>query len=94
MDDDSPDMSILIQLLAIRNGVAEGLRMLTMFDKEYQKLWKPLEVRVTFGSVSTVHSQFQDPQDIQVHTPPRIPVLCLRCSVFILPPSVARKYPF
>ena len=66
LDDESPDMSILIQLLAVRNGVAEGLRMLTMFDKEYQKLWKPLEVKVTFGSVSTVHSQFQDPQDIQV----------------------------
>ena len=59
-------MSTLIQLLALRNGVSEGLRILTMFDKEYQKLWKPLEVRVNFGSVSTLHQQFQDPKDIQV----------------------------
>ena len=75
MDDDSPDLSILIQLLGIRNGVAEGLRMLTMFDKEYQKLWKPLEVKVTFGSVSTVHAQFQDPHDIQVHRTTRTHLL-------------------
>ena len=53
-------------MLLGRNGVAEGLRILTLFDKEYQKLWKPLDVKITFGSVSTMYQQFQDPQKIQV----------------------------
>ena len=33
-----------------RNGVAETLRLLSLFDKEYQKLWKPLDVRIFHDS--------------------------------------------
>jgi hypothetical protein len=33
--------------LGARNGVAETLRLLSLFDKDYQKLWKPLDVRVS-----------------------------------------------
>ena len=36
----------LITLLAACNGVSEGLRLVAIFDKEYQRLWRPLDVRV------------------------------------------------
>jgi len=42
-----PDLGLLLSLMASSNGVADGLRMLALFDKEYQQLWKPLGVDVT-----------------------------------------------
>ena len=45
-DCESRDLPLLITLLGSRNGVAETLRLLSLFDKDYQKLWKPLDVRV------------------------------------------------
>ena len=41
------DLGLLITLLATKNGVSEGLRILSFFDKEYQRLWKPTNVSVT-----------------------------------------------
>ena len=38
-------------MLATRNGIAEGLRILTLFDNEYQKLWKPGAIAIYHGSV-------------------------------------------
>ena len=32
------------------NGVAEGLRFVAIFDKEYQLLWKPLDVEIRPGT--------------------------------------------
>ena len=43
LDPRSKDLGLLINLLSCTHGVAEGLRMLAMFDKEYKLLWKPLQ---------------------------------------------------
>ncbi len=51
-DCESRDLPLLITLLGTRNGVAETLRLLSLFDKDYQKLWKPLEVRIFHESVN------------------------------------------
>ena len=50
-DDESRDLPLLITLLGTRHGVAETLRLLSLFDKDYQKLWKPLDVRVYHDAV-------------------------------------------
>ena len=42
---------LLVTMLATRNGIAEGLRILTLFDKEYQKLWRPGAIAIYHGSV-------------------------------------------
>ena len=39
-------------MLATRNGVAEGLRILSMFDNDYQKLWKPATVGIFHGTIA------------------------------------------
>ena len=46
----SPDFGLLITMLATKNGVAEGLRILALFDNEYQKLWKPLTLTIYHGT--------------------------------------------
>ena len=48
---ESPDFGLLVTMLATRNGIAEGLRILTLFDKEYQKLWRPGAIAIYHGSV-------------------------------------------
>ena len=48
---ESPDFGLLVTMLATRNGISEGLRILTLFDKEYQKLWKPGAIAIYHGSV-------------------------------------------
>ena len=47
----SPDFGLLVTMLAARNGVAEGLRILALFDNEYQKLWKPLTLTIYHGTI-------------------------------------------
>ena len=42
----SRDLGLLITLLACRHGIAEGLRFISIFDKDYQNLWKPVDMRV------------------------------------------------
>jgi hypothetical protein len=42
----SPDLGLLITMLAHSHGVAEGLRLVAFFDKEFQRLWKPLAFSV------------------------------------------------
>ena len=46
-DSANKDLSLLITLLASSHGPSEGLRFVSFFDKEYQKLWQPIEVRVS-----------------------------------------------
>ena len=48
----SPDFGLLVTMLATRNGVAEGLRILSMFDNDYQKLWKPATVGIFHGTIA------------------------------------------
>ena len=47
----SPDFGLLVTMLATRNGIAEGLRILSLFDNDYQKLWKPETVFIYHGTV-------------------------------------------
>ena len=35
-----------------------------MFDKEYQKLWRPLDINISFGSISNAYNRFDDPHEI------------------------------
>lgn len=46
-DENSRDLGVLIALLACSNGVADGLRLVSLFDKDYQVLWKPVEARIS-----------------------------------------------
>ena len=50
-DPQSPDFGLLVTMLATKNGVAEGLRILSLFDKEYQRLWKPLTLTIYHGTI-------------------------------------------
>ena len=43
----SRDLGLLITLLASSHGIAEGLRFISLFDKDYQKLWKPIDMKVS-----------------------------------------------
>ncbi|XP_059092608.1 uncharacterized protein LOC131887897 isoform X2 [Tigriopus californicus] len=52
-DKNSRDLGLLITLLACSNGVAEGLRLVSLFDKDYQMLWKPVETQIS-------HDPFRD----------------------------------
>lgn len=57
------DLGLLITLLASRNGVSEGLRLLSFFDKDYKILWRPVDTNVTFDpdeaqKVSIMHFQY------------------------------------
>ena len=45
-DPKSKDLPLLITLLGTRHGVAETLRLLSLFDKDYQKLWKPIDYQI------------------------------------------------
>lgn len=52
----------MITLLAAGHGISEGLRFIALFDKDYQKLWKPLDVRVTQDANKdhVVHVEWND----------------------------------
>lgn len=45
-DKKSPDLGLLINLIATVNGFAEGLRFVSLFDHDYQKLWKPIDTDI------------------------------------------------
>lgn len=62
-----PDFGILIKMLAARNGIAEGLRILSLFDNEYQKLWKPLDVQI-------FHRTMSDEQNISEDISAKLPL--------------------
>ncbi len=62
LDEHSRDLGLLITLLAACNGVAEGLRLVAIFDKDYQKLWRPQDMRVRHDEVQegVVHVEWGD----------------------------------
>ena len=49
---ESPDFGLLVTMLATRNGIADGLRILTLFDNDYQKLWKPGTIAIYHGTMA------------------------------------------
>ena len=53
------DLKLLLNLLAETSGLPESFRILTLFDKKFQSLWKPQNLRFeeyeTVGSVTQVH---------------------------------------
>ena len=61
-DQTSRDLSLLITLLACSNGVSEGIRFVSLFDKEYQTLWKPLDMRIwhDFHEDDVVNVEWED----------------------------------
>ena len=42
----SKDLKLLLNLLAETSGVPESFRILTLFDKKFQSLWKPQNLRL------------------------------------------------
>ena len=52
------DLKLLLNLLAETSGLPESFRILTLFDKKFQSLWKPQNLRFeeyeTVGSVTQV----------------------------------------
>ena len=58
----SRDLGLLITLLAQSHGISEGLRFISLFDKDYQKLWKPVDVKVRQDSnrENVVHVEWND----------------------------------
>jgi len=63
-DIESRDLPLLITLIGTRNGVAETLRLLSLFDKDYQKLWKPVDVRVYHD---TEHEQVWNTDRVKIY---------------------------
>ena len=61
-DPSSRDLGLLITFTATCNGVSEGLRLISLFDKDYQKLWKPLDVRIYHDQEKdqVVHVEWSD----------------------------------
>ena len=51
------DLKLLLNLLAETSGLPESFRILTLFDKKFQSLWKPQNLRFeeyeTVGGLST-----------------------------------------
>ena len=54
------DLKLLLNLLAETSGLPESFRILTLFDKKFQSLWKPQNLRFeeyeTVGSVTQVNT--------------------------------------
>ena len=54
------DLKLLLNLLAETSGLPESFRILTLFDKKFQSLWKPQNLRFeeyeTVGSVTQVQA--------------------------------------
>ena len=48
------DLKLLLNLLAETSGLPESFRILTLFDKKFQSLWKPQNLR--FEEYETVGS--------------------------------------
>jgi len=55
-DSKSKDLPLLITLLGTKHGVAETLRLLSLFDKDYQKLWKPFDCQISYDKDNEVRT--------------------------------------
>ena len=52
------DLKLLLNLLAETSGLPESFRILTLFDKKFQSLWKPQNLR--FEEYETVGGLLKD----------------------------------